>query len=260
MDFPNLSAGQQQQSPPNFSGLPSNNNTHTGTPSNSYMQHSTPGSPQVPVYHQQGQLNSTTQGLVYLLNRQEPHTFAGGGAPFAGPMSSRNKVIQYARYLATPAPMPIRNAHAQSILLPQDSPLHMQEISTVRQLLVNIFNRRDPIVAQLNNAETVVSSDLDEITHKLWYELITVVHMSRYAHVCVARWPYQKLQVLAHMGIIPSWWWVREGTIFILGEQGKRINDSLVVQRWFWHQNQIKHFIDLSKNLDRVDEVRMKAP
>lgn len=89
-----------------------------------------------------------------------------------------------------------------------------------------------------------LTSLTDSMFNILWQDhpYIGVLETSfwEFVHAHVAAWPYGKLRVLAHMGIAPAWWWVREWVIVLIVMAGLEVDDRKMVESWAWHEQRIQ--------------------
>lgn len=99
---------------------------------------------------------------------------------------------------------------------------------------------------------TYTSSRLDSLTESIWTALCKAAMSNNPSRKVqganlwmrisekVSAWPEGVLRVLASMGILPRWWWVREGLLYLVDMAGVTWDDGDMDGIWEDHEERVR--------------------
>jgi hypothetical protein len=102
-----------------------------------------------------------------------------------------------------------------------------------------------PVSISISPTTHYTTTHLTSLTDTIWTALsqdrsrivVLGVHLWTFIHDRVSAWAYAKLRVLAHMGVVPGWWWVREKVVELAG--GK-VDDGEMEGVWEEHEERVE--------------------
>lgn len=67
-------------------------------------------------------------------------------------------------------------------------------------------------------------------------------------------WDYGKLRVLAALGYIPTWWWIRECLVAMVVRRGVLVKDEAMVKGWKEAEDKIRERDERGEKVGNSDD------
>ncbi|KAI8935166.1 hypothetical protein NX059_007759 [Plenodomus lindquistii] len=123
-------------------------------------------------------------------------------------------------YLSTPQPPPTQQSQPQL---------------TCDELILNLFKHslnRSPHLRPLSTITRVTHTQINDITHAMWQSAFATPGCMDQVATYAAMMSTIKLAALAKMNYLPTWWFIREMTVRLLGAMKCSVDDGVMMREW----------------------------
>lgn len=127
---------------------------------------------------------------------------------------------------------PPASPHPGSVILPIEPVPSSMQLDLTRFIFLGLTSLKLPGNVNTNWLNDVAHHMFD---HASWNPALlnTVTHLT-------STYPHVKLQRLAVLGYLPSWWFLREGLVVEMLSRGTKVNDGAMVKNWEWAGQQVE--------------------